>query len=112
MQPKTAPQATESDAEDAAVGPYRSAARRSPMGCGRRRRLLGALGGVIVAGALLAACGGAGEAGGGHAADGHLLRSTRHASTTSTTALPSCGSNRDPFDPAGSPPPAGSPAIC
>jgi len=40
--------------------------------------------------------------------------STTTTTTTTTTIpnLPTCGSPRDPFDPTGSPPPAGSPALC
>ena len=82
-----------------------------------RRKLIGAIVGVLLIGSLAAGCGGADAASGGasNGVSGKLLTSTQHGSgtsTTSTTALANCGSNRDPFDPTGSPPPAGSPAIC
>lgn|GEM_PF-1303622 len=37
---------------------------------------------------------------------------TRSAGPASRPALPACGALRDPFDPTGAPPPAGSPARC
>jgi len=81
----------------------------------RRRRVIGAVSGILLIGALAAGCGGAGTATGGSASRNELT-STRHeasaSTTTSTTAVQPCGSNRDPFDPTASPPPAGSAAIC
>lgn len=80
----------------------------------KRRKLTGTIVGLLSIAALAAGCGGAGAASGGNSS-GLVLTSTQHeakASTTPTTALANCGSNRDPFDPTGSPPPAGSPAIC
>lgn len=80
-----------------------------------RRRSIGAVVGVILIGALAGGCGGSGAVSGG-SDTGKVLTSTQHdaraSTTTSTTALPNCGSNRDPFDPTGSPAPAGSPAVC
>jgi hypothetical protein len=81
----------------------------------RRSKLLGALGGLLVTGALIAGCGGAGTAGASRAGSDRLVSNTRHdagTSATTPTSLPACGSNRDPFDPTGSAPPPGSPAIC
>lgn len=88
-----------------------------------RRRLIGAVTGLLLIGTLAAGCGGAGAAsgaGGGakvltsaqHSASTSTTPSTGPSKTSSSTALPSCGSNRDPFDPTGSTPPAGSPALC
>jgi hypothetical protein len=90
-----------------------------------RRKLIGSISGVLLIGALAAGCGGAGAASDpGTGNGGAALTSAQHdtspsttpttgpSKTSSSTALPSCGSNRDPLDPTGSPPPAGSPALC
>jgi hypothetical protein len=107
-QPSNAP-----NARATLVHPATGALRWTRSG-GTRRRLIGAVGGILLVGALAAGCGGAGSASGGDSGS-KLLASTRHTSasgTTTTTAVQTCGSNRDPFDPTGSAPPAGSPAIC
>lgn len=82
---------------------------------GARRRLISAVGAVLLLGALTAGCGGA-DAASGNGGAIKSLTSAQHetsaSSTTPTTAISDCGSNRDPFDPTASPPPAGSPAIC
>lgn len=90
--------------------------------CGRRlrlrRRFLGAVGGLVLAG-VLAGCG-AGDLASpaaNHSGTGTLTRTTGSTSTTTTTtpgsaSLPECGAARDPFDPTGSPPPVGSAAVC
>ena len=85
-----------------------------------RRRLAGLAGGLLVAGLLVTGCGGSG----GGAASGPspavparpdaavVVHHSASSTVTTTTTLPACGSLRDPFDPTGAPPPAGSPAIC
>lgn len=98
----------------ASASPPRTAAVTRSWPGGKRRRVLGSIGAVLAIGALAAGCGGGTTASGANSTR-QLLSSARQetgSTTTSTTALPSCGSNRDPFDPTGSPPPAGSPAVC
>jgi hypothetical protein len=49
-----------------------------------------------------------------HRHSAYVERKVHPAAGTATTSstLPQCGATRDPFDPTGAPPPAGSPAIC
>lgn len=92
--------------------------RRSPS---RRRstRLVLALCALPLCGALTSACHLTHASSPSHSSPpasavvtSHSSGSTATTSTTTTTVVPQCGSNRDPFDPTGAPPPAGSPAHC
>lgn len=85
-----------------------------------RRALALALTGIasVSAGGLLTSCGGGASAtppvqktiltGGRSAA----TTTTTMPGSTTTTLLSQCGASRDPLDPTGASPPAGSPAIC
>ena len=74
------------------------------------RRRVGAICGCLLVVGLAAGCqADADTAAPSH--DPHVIL-TKSTAPTTTTTLPGCGSPRDPFDPTGSPPPAGSPAIC
>lgn len=88
---------------------------------GALRRVAAVAAGLGLVGAVAAGCGTAqgGAAGPGSGAQMPHAALTAAGSTTTTTttttspaSLPACGSLRDPFDPTGSPPPAGSPALC
>jgi hypothetical protein len=85
-----------------------------------RRALTLVLTGIasVSAGSLLASCGGGPSAAppahktiltGGRSS---TTTTTAAPSSTTTTLLPQCGASRDPLDPTGASPPAGSAAIC
>ncbi|HLN15126.1 MAG TPA: hypothetical protein VK277_00115 [Acidimicrobiales bacterium] len=69
-----------------------------------------------MAGALAAGCssggGTAGSTGGGSVVTTTVPPTTSTTTTTLPAGVTACGSQRDPFDPALTPPPAGSPANC
>ncbi len=85
-----------------------------------RRQLTVGLLGLLTSAGILAGCGTGVGAPAPTRPNAVLVKTTKPTtpSTTTTTttpvstSLPECGSGRDPFDPTGSPPPAGSAAIC
>jgi hypothetical protein len=91
------------------------------MDGGRRRRVQrSVLAVALSAAAGLLAAGCQGSAAPVTTAPGARTVATVSRSSTPTTSpatgrartLPTCGATRDPFDPSGAPPPAGSPARC
>jgi len=74
---------------------------------------------ALFAGTLAASCGGASPSATppptlptGQVSAGKTSTTTSTTTTTTPGPLAECGSQRDPLDPTGSKPPAGSPAIC
>ena len=79
---------------------------------------------AMTAGVLASGCQGSAAKGGNGSPTTTVATVSTSTTTTTTTVtartgqsgtpktLPSCGSNRDPFDPSGAQPPAGSPARC
>lgn len=78
-----------------------------------RRRVVAVVGLMVLLGSGIAAgCESLASAAPSNLPAGLTGSTTPSKTTTATTELPQCGASRDPLDPSGSPPPAGSPAIC